>query len=59
MDLGMKVHFRKEVGWTGRVYYIAMSDEEVRAREKLKLIISVVLGTPVWILIMAWAAGMI
>lgn len=59
MDLGIKVHYRRERGWSGKRYLVQISEEEYLARERVKLAVAVVLGTPLMVFVMALAAGMI
>ena len=59
MDIGMKAHYRKERGWSGKLYYVQMSEKEYRSRERLKLAAGIILGMPMMVFIMAMAAGMI
>ncbi len=46
-------------GWSGKRYYIEMDMTEIRERERLKLILGVIIGMPVMGFIMALAAGVI
>ncbi len=46
-------------GWSGKRYYMEMTMEETRERERLKLILGVIIGMPVMGIIMALAAGVI
>lgn len=59
MDIGMKVHYRKERGWSGKLYYVQISEAEYRARERVKLAFGIILGMPAMVWIMALAAGLI
>lgn len=59
MDIGMKAHYRKERGWSGKLYYVQMSEKEYRSRERAKLAAGILLGMPMMVFIMAMAAGMI
>ena len=59
MELGIREKYRKERGWSGRVYYVRMSEAEVRARERVKLAFGILFGMPMMIFIMAMAAGLI
>lgn len=59
MDIGMKVHYRKERGWSGKLYYVQISEKEYRERERVKLAFGIILGMPLMVFIMAMAAGMI
>ena len=59
MELGVKVRYKTVRGWSGRKYQVRMTEEEINARRILGLIASIAIGVPVWILIMAMAAGLI
>ena len=49
--------YRKFKGWSGKVYWIEMSREEVLKAEAYR---ATVLLTPlIFIVVMAWAAGML
>ena len=58
MNLGCTIHYRKERGWSGKLYYVQMSEKEYRTREQLKLALAIFLGTPlmVFLLGLAWLA---
>ena len=51
--------YRTVKGWDGRVYRVYLSQDELEYRERVKLWASVLLGTPLMVVIMALAAGMI
>ena len=59
MELGVKVRYKAVRGWSGKWYRVRMTQEEIRRRNVIGLIAGIVIGTPVWILIMAMAAGLI
>lgn len=59
MELGQRVRYRRHRGWDGRIWMIRMTEEEIRAREAMKLIASIAIVVPGMILLMAAAAGMI
>lgn len=55
----MKEQYRTVKGWSGKKYRVYMSQAEIDAREKIKLWVGVSILTPVWVVIMAIAAGLI
>ncbi len=56
----MEVRYRKfHKGWNGTKYYMPMTEGEMEARRKVGLILGVVIGTPIWTIIMCIAAGLI
>ena len=57
MDVPVK--YRKFKGWDGRIYHIRLTEQEIRRIETLKLTIGILVGVPVMITVMAWAAGLI
>ena len=59
MNLSTDIHYRRYRGWSGKIYYVQMTEAEVKAREKIKLIASILITVPAMIIIMALAAGMI
>ena len=56
---GEIVRYRRERGWSGRTYYVRMTEREIRVIESLKLAVGIVVCVPVMVWIMAWAAGLI
>ena len=59
MRLSVPVRYKTVRGWSGRRYRVRMTEREIRARRVIGLIGCIGLGTPLWILIMAWAANLI
>ncbi len=54
----MESRYRKFKGWSGKVYWVRMSEEEVEERRKLHLFLGVITITPIWTFIMCIAAGL-
>ena len=55
----MKIRYKSVRGWSGKKYQVRMTEEEINARRILGLVGCIVIGVPVWILIMAFASGVI
>ncbi len=51
--------YRKERGWSGRTYYVQMSEKERRESERLKMILCVPTVMTVMAVIMCVCAGII
>ena len=59
MRLGVPVRYKTVRGWSGKRYWIRMTEREIQARRILGLVGCVVIGMPLLVLIMAVAAGLI
>ena len=59
MELGMKVQYKTVKGWSGKKYQVRMTEKEINARRVIGLVVGIVVGTPLWIAVMALAAGLI
>lgn len=59
MMLGTKVQYKTVRGWSGKKYQVRMTAAEIEVRRICGLIFAAVIVMPVWVLIMALAAGMI
>ena len=57
--LGTEPQYRTVKGWSGKKYLVQMTQAEIDARETIRLIGSILIVTPVMIIVMAIAAGLI
>ena len=57
--MDIPVRYRTVRGWSGRKYLVRMTESEINARRILGLIGCILVGVPIWILIMAIAAGVV
>lgn len=53
------MHFRKERGWSGRTYWVQMTQQEIEARRKFGLVVSVLVTMPIMAVVMCVCAGLI
>ena len=53
-----ETRYKKFKGWSGKVYWVKMSQEEAEARRKLGLLVGILTVTPLSIIVMAFAAGL-
>lgn len=59
MQLGTHPQYKVVKGWSGKRYKVQMSQSEINAREVIRLVGSILIVTPVMIVLMAMAAGLI
>ena len=59
MRLGVPVRYKTVRGWSGKKYWIRLTEREIQARRIIGLIGCVVIGMPAMVLIMAVAVGLI
>jgi len=55
----MELRYRKEKAWSGKVYRVRMSRQEIEERRKLGVLISIFTMVPVVGVLMALAAGLL
>ena len=58
-QLGTNPQYRTVKGWSGKRYQVQMTQAEIDARETVRLITSILIVTPVMIIVMAFAAGLL
>ena len=59
MKLDTPVRYKTFKGWDGKRYKVRMTPKEIRERNALGILFGILIGVPVWILVMAKAAGLI
>lgn len=53
-----EIRYRKFKGWSGTIYQVRMTPEEIEGKRKLGLVISILTVTPLSIVLLALAAGL-